>query len=198
VGRGRRRALELRFPDGSVVAGEVELGAPVTARISGRDVAAREVVGPWSDALSAAAGRPLRLVRPDEDGAAVDRARGAVTLVSVAALDELAAAAESGEPVDGRRFRMLFGVDGVPAHAEDGWLGREVRIGEAVVRPAGNVGRCVITTQNPETGVRDLDTLHALGRYRGGVDSTEPLPFGVYGVVVSPGRVRLGDPVEPS
>jgi uncharacterized protein YcbX len=190
--------LELRFPDGRSVAGRIELGEPVETSFYGRPVAGREVAGPWSDALSAAVGRPLRLVRPDEAGAGVDRGRGAVTLLSTGALDELAAAAGVAGPVDPRRFRMLFGVDGVPPHAEDGWIGREVRIGEAVVRPLGHVGRCAVTTQNPETGTPDLDTLRAIGRYRGALESTEPLPFGVYGEVVAPGRVRLGDPVEPA
>ncbi len=35
-----------------------------------------------------------------------------------------------------------------------------------------------------------------LGDYRGGVGSTEPLPFGVYGRVVEPGTVRVGDVVD--
>ncbi len=72
-----------------------------------------------------------------------------------------------------------------------------MRVGGAVVVPAGNVGRCAVTTQNPETGRPDLDTLKALGRYRGQLPATEPLPFGVYARVDEPGVVRLGDPVEP-
>ena len=63
--------------------------------------------------------------------------------------------------------------------------------------PQGNVGRCAVTTQNPETGSPDLDTLKALARYRGDVVTTEPLPFGIYASVAQPGRVRVGDPVEP-
>jgi uncharacterized protein YcbX len=54
-----------------------------------------------------------------------------------------------------------------------------------------------VTTQNPETGAPDLDTLKALAAYRQDVETTEPLPFGVYAAVAEPGRVRLGDPVEP-
>jgi hypothetical protein len=33
--------------------------------------------------------------------------------------------------------------------------------------------------------------------YRGEIESTEPLPFGVHAAVAEVGRVRLGDPVEP-
>ncbi len=99
--------------------------------------------------------------------------------------------------LDGRRFRMNFGIDGVPPHAEDGWLGRRVALGEAVVIPQGNVGRCVVTTQSPSSGQTDLDTLKALAAYRRDVETTEPLPFGVHAAVVEPGRVRVGDLVEP-
>ena len=63
--------------------------------------------------------------------------------------------------------------------------------------PQGNVGRCAITTQNPDTGVPDLDTLKALARYRGETPTTEPLPFGIHAAVAVPGRVRVGDPVSP-
>ncbi len=61
----------------------------------------------------------------------------------------------------------------------------------------GDVGRCVVTTQDPDTGERDLDTLRTLTGYRGEVETTERLPFGVWGEVVEPGTVRLGDAVEP-
>jgi uncharacterized protein YcbX len=70
-------------------------------------------------------------------------------------------------------------------------------VGDAVVVPQGNVGRCAITTQNPDSGRPDLDTLGALARYRREVETTEPLPFGVHAAVAEPGRVRVGDPVEP-
>lgn len=189
--------LRLTFPDGSVLEDDVALGERVTTDFWGRPVEGRIVEGPWAGSLSGLAGRRLRLVRAERPGGAVDRGQiGGASIVATSSLDALARAAGVAE-VDGRRFRMLFGVDGVSAHAEDSWIGRTVRIGEAAVRVRGNVGRCAVTTQNPDTGVPDLDTLRVLGDYRGGVESTEPRPFGVWGQVVEPGRVRLGDPVVP-
>ena len=41
----------------------------------------------------------------------------------------------------------------------------------------------------------DLDTLKALAAYRGELETTEPLPFGIHAAVAEPGAVRLGDPV---
>ena len=128
---------------------------------------------------------------------ATDRLRsGAATLLGTGSLRALARLFGVDE-VDGRRFRMNFGIDGLGEHEEDEWLGRRVRIGEAVVVPQGNVGRCAVTTQNPETGKPDLDTLKALAGYRRDVESTEPLPFGVHAAVAEAGHVRVGDLVEP-
>ena len=61
--------------------------------------------------------------------------------------------------------------------------------------PQGQVGRCVVTTQNPDTGCTDLDTLNGLASYRSDAGTTEPLPLGIHAAVAEPGRVRLGDPV---
>jgi hypothetical protein len=186
--------LELSFPDGMIVAGQVAVDGSLDAQFWGLDVPVRVVEGPWSEAISDFAGRSLRLVRPP--GPAPDRMRGgAATLLGTASLRALGRATGS-EQVDGRRFRMNFGIDGLEEHEEDGWLGRRVQLGEAVVVPQGNVGRCAVTTQNPETGVPDLDTLKALAAYRADVETTEPLPFGVHAAVATAGRVRVGDPVD--
>src|SRR5919201_603872 len=72
----------------------------------------------------------------------------------------------------------------------------DVPVGEAVVRLHEQVARCAITTQNPETGVPDFDTLREIKAYRGARERTQ-IDFGVYGEVAEPGRVRLGDPIEP-
>jgi uncharacterized protein YcbX len=191
--------LALRFPDGIVVEDEVRPAEEVETDFWGRPVRSRVVTGPWAAALSDFVGRPVRIVKTDEPGAGVDRgpARGPVSLLSEASLEEFARHAPVNGPVDGRRFRMLVGIAGCRAHEEDSWLGRPVRLGEAVVRPTGTVGRCVVTTRNPGSGMRDLDTLGVIKAYRGQNPLTGELDMGVYGVVVEPGRVRVGDPVEP-
>lgn len=190
-------SLVLRLPDGRVVGGEVVLGGPVVGVFYGERREGRIVEGPYADALSELAGVRLRLVRMP-DGGGVDRTGdGAVTLQSSAALAALAEQAGVTEPVDGRRFRMTFTLDGVPAHEEDTWLGRDVRIGDAVVRPVGNVGRCAVTQQDPDTGLTTFDTLRHIHDARGQLPTTEPLPFGVHAEVLVPGRVSLGDAVEP-
>jgi uncharacterized protein YcbX len=191
------RELALAFPDGTRAEGVVQLGEPVDAELYGLSRPARHVLGPWEEAISRFVGRPVTLLWADEG--AVDRTPqdGAVSLVSQASLERLRREAQTEDPVDGRRFRMLFEIDGVPAHGEDEWIGHEVRIGDATVAFNGDVGRCVVTSRDPDTGAIDLPTLAALVRYRP-EGRTEPLPFGIYGSVVAPGRVRVGDPVSPS
>ena len=189
--------LALEFPEGDVVTGTLQLGEPHETVFFGRPAAGRVVTGPWAAALSAWSGLDLRLVMSDEIGAASDRGPDAgISIISAASVSDLARAGGVAA-LDSRRFRMLFEVDGVDAYAEDEWIGRTVRIGSAVVSPTGNVGRCVVTTRDPDTAERDFDTLGVLASYRGDIETTEPLPLGVVGDVVSPGRVRVGDPVIP-
>jgi uncharacterized protein YcbX len=185
-------ALTLTFPDGSIWRDRVEVGPELTTRFYSRPRRARLLVGPWAAALSAHAGQPLRLV---ESLGSVDRgASGAASLISRASLDRLAEAA--GEPgIDVRRFRMLIEIDGVAAHGEDIWVGRRVTVGEARIAFHGHVGRCLITSRDPDSGEIDLPTLDILRDYRGELDTTEQLAFGIYGEVIQPGAIRLGDTV---
>jgi hypothetical protein len=190
-----RKVLSLRFPDGTLVEGSaVADGEAVETDFYGRPVKAREVEGPWSDALSHYAGRDLRLLRVERTGDANDV--GAVTLVSIASVEELARQGQAGGPLDPARFRMTLEIDGCAPHEEDGWSGREVRVGDAIIRIGEPVPRCVVTTQDPNTGLRDFPTLSVIKEYRG-VTPDQELIFGVYADVVQPGLVRVGDPVEP-
>jgi uncharacterized protein len=190
--------LALRFPDGSTVEDEVAVGEPVETVFYGRPVKGLLVRGPWSEALSLFAGKPLRLVRTQREGDGLDRgAKAGATLVSTASLEALRSAAGASRPVDGRRFRMTIGVEGVGPHAEDGWIDSRVRVGAAVVQVRAHVGRCAMTTLDPDRGIRDLDTLGALAAYRGHVETREPLPFGVWCEVLEPGPVAVGDAVVP-
>jgi uncharacterized protein YcbX len=189
--------LTLHFPGGTVATAGTDGGEPGQTPLYDRVIATHDVGGPLAAALSDYAGRALRLLRVDPPATAVDRgSEGAISLLSVAALQGLAAQADVEVSVDARRFRMLIGIEGIEAHAEDGWVGRAVQIGEAVVRPREPVGRCAVTTHDPDTGEPDLDTLRVIESYRGHVPTNEPVPFGVWGGVEKPGRVALGDHVR--
>jgi uncharacterized protein YcbX len=189
------KELALTFPDGETVAGTVSLGEPVDILLYGRPHGSRRVVGPWAAALSSYARQPLTLLWSDRHATDRGAIGGVITLVSRGSLVRLGEVAASTGPVDGRRFRMTLELDGLDAHEEDTWIGGSVEVGTAEVVVLGDVGRCVVTSHDPDTGRTDLDTLGALARYRpDGV--SEPLPFGVYAKVQAPGRVAVGDHVR--
>lgn len=186
--------LTVRLPDGIVVSGPAAPnGEALTVDFYGRPVPGHVVEGEFEEALTRYAGHPIRLMRVDRLGDAKD-ARP-VTLVSMASVEELSRQGGRDRAVDAGRFRMLIEVDGCAPHEEDTWGGRRARIGEAVVRVGEPVPRCVITTLDPKTGTRDFPTLKVIRSYRG-VSADGQLLFGVYGDVVEPGAVSVGDQVE--
>jgi uncharacterized protein YcbX len=52
------------------------------------------------------------------------------------------------------------------------------------------IERCMATTANPDTGLRDADTLSALNALCGHQD------FGLYARVIEPGTLSLDDTLE--
>ena len=190
------RVLALTLPDGERVEGVVELGEPVAAQLYGDPAPSHRVFGPWEDAISTFVGQPLTLLWADDHATDRGLRGGNISLVSAASLERLGEEGGVDGAVDGRHFRMLLEIDGVEAHEEDDWLGLQVQVGDAVLVLNGDVGRCVATTFDPDTGLPDFDTLKVLARYRR-EGRNEPLPFGVYGAVAVPGRVHVGAAVQP-
>jgi len=93
---------------------------------------------------------------------------------------------------------MNIEIAGSSVLDEDTWDGRELSIGDAVVRAGGPVKRCAATTRNPDTGEIDLQTLKLIGALKGREDHAPwgaGFFFGVYADVLVPGRVAVGDPV---
>jgi MOSC domain-containing protein len=194
--------LRMTFPDGRVLEGDVALDEPVKTHIYGREAYGRVVGGPWAAALQPFAhGRPLLLVRCDRPGGTRIRdgetqVRNAVSLVTDGSIAELGRHLGVAN-LDARRFRMLIEVEGATPHEEDTWIGGRVAIGSAVLQITKPDARCAITTQDPDTGERDLDTLRTILNYRGfRVDDPDrKIDFGVLGDVHLPGRISVGDDV---
>ena len=128
----------------------------------------------------------IRIVRCDQPGGT--RRAHPATLVTDGSIEALAGVLGAGA-IDARRFRMLIELEGGRAHEEDTWVGCRVGLGDAILRISAPVPRCAMTTHDPETGHRDLDTLRAIKDYRGLVDGKD-LMFGVLGR----GRTARDDP----
>jgi uncharacterized protein YcbX len=179
------RVLAMTLPSGEALEGEASRGGPAVVDVYGRRVRGHVIEGPWADALSDLAGRSLTVVER-EDGAWATDSRPA-TLVSRASLGVIDG--------DGRRFRMLFELDGLEEHGEDGWRSRRLQVGEATVLAGEPVPRCAVPSASPDTGRRDRDVLRELIDRRGMPEGEACL--GVYAEVLEPGVVRVGDAVEP-
>lgn len=111
-------------------------------------------------------------------------------VTSLASLEELNSRLE--EPVSMQRFRPNIVVEGAPAWAEDGWC--SLRIGSLRIHLVKRCSRCVMTTVNPETGLKDpaLQPLRTLSAYRKADDG---VIFGMNGVHSGSGVIRVGDAV---
>jgi uncharacterized protein YcbX len=90
---------------------------------------------------------------------------------------------------------FAFALAACAPHEEDQWDGVRLNVGDAVLRVGGPIIRCAVTTRDPDTGERDLDTLRLIADYRGRRNG-EDVHFGVYAHVEQPGTVRVGDAVE--
>lgn len=99
-------------------------------------------------------------------------------------------------------FRPNILVDGCPAFDEEKW--KYVKIGDKVMlRRMRPCCRCVLTTVDPETGVKDPDSepLKTLKSYKQLTDPElrkmegESPVFGVYMSADVYGQIRIGDPV---
>lgn len=95
-----------------------------------------------------------------------------------------------GQPLSRHRWRANLWLEGLEPFAELDLVGREVRLGAALLRVEAVITRCKATTANPETGAADADTLGALRALTGGQQ------FAVYARVLQGGRVTLGDRAE--
>jgi uncharacterized protein YcbX len=187
-------ALTCRFPDGRVVVGADDtLGAGCETDFYGRSVPGHRVDGPFDEAFSAFVGQPVSLVRTDRDGDGVDVFP--LTVISTASVADLGRRGGYEGALDPLRFRINIELDGCQPFEEDTWDGHRIALGEAVVRIAGQIPRCVVTTQDPNTGLRDWNTLKQIASFRRALPDRGGIPFGVYATVETPGAVAVGTEV---
>jgi len=112
--------------------------------------------------------------------------------ISLAGLGSLKALSDRiGQPLDVRRFRLNFWVEGLAPWKEFDWVGRDIQIGEVMFRVEERIERCLATTANPDTGERDADILGALSSGWGHKD------LGIQLRALGSGQISVGDPVRP-
>ena len=130
--------------------------------------------------------QPERIIRLDDRGF-TDSDFASVTLCNMSS--HRAVEQRLGHALSIHRWRGNIWFDGAAPWEEFDWIGKDLKIGEAILRPLERTDRCIATTANPETGKRDADTLGALETW-GHQD------FSVRATVVKGGIVALEDTIE--
>ena len=139
-----------------------------------------DVIDPALAAQLAPGARPIKQDRGVFDAMPLSL----ISTATVAALGDLA-----GRDLDIRRFRPNLIVEAdAGAFAEDGWVGHELVIGDAVMRVDQRDRRCVLVNVDPDSGARDPSILRAIAQARGS-------HLGVYGTPVALGAIAVGDAV---
>ena len=112
-----------------------------------------------------------------------------LSLISLETIAHLEA--EVGAPLDARRFRanVYLRLDGGAGFAEDGWVGRRLRLGDkAEIVVTGRDGRCKMITLDPDTGAALPEVMRRVTEHHEG-------KAGVYAAIVTEGVVRPGDAI---
>jgi uncharacterized protein len=187
-------AVRVRTPAGI----ELDVDDPALAAELGRISAASEPAAAETERTPGSSGSAQRVGRRNQiiEGVRVMKLdRGAfdtlpLSLISCQTLAGLGALV--GHTLAVQRFRpnlLIDALDGA-AYPEDAWVGATIRIGAAQMRMRIDKRdqRCVVVNVDPATGERDPEILRTIGRERQSC-------LGVYGSVVIPGAIAVGDRV---
>jgi len=112
-----------------------------------------------------------------------------ISLFSIGTVDKIGE--EVGSQVDKLSFRanLYLNLADAAGFAENEFVGRKLRIGDrAEIYVSERDPRCVMITIDPQTAARNPSVLQKVTKSHGGT-------AGVYGAVLTPGRIRPGDPI---
>jgi GntR family transcriptional regulator / MocR family aminotransferase len=129
---------------------------------------------------------PPILVR-SRSGHFMDKPDNVVSLINLATVRSLEQ--QWGVEIDPLRFRANIYIDGARPWEEFDWVGKDIRIGDAVFAVDRKNGRCGATNVNPTTARRDLDIPSSLRATFGHKN------LGVYLIVRDGGEVAVGNSV---
>jgi uncharacterized protein YcbX len=203
--------IAVRFPDGRILRSDEEDLAPALEGFLGRDI---EILRGREGELRLERSRPEEVVAQGLDAdvtmdvnAVGEEAPGrafqdlaAVHLMTSATAQAIAAAAGLSGP-EISRYRPNFVIDGGDgaAFAENGWIGRELRIGSLRLEITHPTPRCAIPVleQGSDCAFQPavLAAINSLNRTDAGAFGVQPCA-GAYARVIEPGLVQTGDIVS--
>jgi len=180
--------IHTRYDDSTgVLQAEAEGRPPIRAALD--DPEGRETFAAWlAGFLGEEISGPLKVLPAPGAHRFMDDEEGFISIVNLASVRDFEA--RTGRAVDPRRFRANIYVEGWAPWEENRSTGRALRLGEVELEVVKPIPRCVATHVDPETGDKDIDLVPALwGAYGHRL-------CGVYGRVLSGGRVSVGDPAS--
>jgi uncharacterized protein YcbX len=170
-----------------VLTARLDEGPPIQATLT--EPVGRAAFAAWlTEVLGEAVRGPLRVLPAPGAHRFMDDEAGFVSIVNLASVRDLEA--RIGRPVDPRRFRANFYVEGWPAWCENEASGWSVKLGAAAGKVSKPIVRCLATHVDPKTGERDIELVKAL------FDNYGKTFCGVYVSVERGGMARLGDTVD--
>ena len=129
---------------------------------------------------------PSRIIRLEGRGF-TDSDFPSVTLCNRAS--HRAVEVQVGHDLSMQRWRGNIWFESEDPWVESDWIGRDLAIGDCILRPRERTDRCLATHTNPDTGTRDIDILAALDHF-GHQD------FSVRAEVIKGGRITRGDQIR--
>jgi len=118
---------------------------------------------------------------------------GAISLIGMATIAGIGR--EAGMDIDPRRMRanVVLETEDQDVFLEDAWIGATIVFGDGADAPAVAVTardeRCVMVNLNPDTGQQDARVMKAVVRMNDNY-------AGIYGTVVRPGPIQVGQTVR--
>lgn len=128
-----------------------------------------------------------KIVQAPSGAAFTDIEEARLSIINMASLRDLERVTR--EPVDPMRMRGNIYIDGLDAWSEFHWVGKRLRIGEAVIEILMRIDRCSATNVNPKTGEIDMNIPLNLRKGFGHIDC------GVHAKVIMGGTIRTGDAI---
>ena len=136
-----------------------------------------------------ARGRP-RLVEANPGERLTDQPDPVISIINLASIRDLERVVK--QPVDHRRFRANFYIDGIEPWSEFDWVGKTINLGSAQGSVTERIDRCAAVNVNPDTAERDLNIVKFLQAGFGHID------LGVFVRISGGGKATVGDTVSPA
>lgn len=110
-------------------------------------------------------------------------------VLGTASMQELNSRLEEELPVN--RFRPNIVINTGRAHEEDEW--EQIMVNEVLIEIVKPCARCVVITIDQATAEKGKEPLKTLAAYR---KEGKSIMFGANAVLLNPGKIKVGDPVQ--